>query len=231
MSFLNSTKTIDFNDLLKSLNGNLENPLLICLKYNHNDYIEKKTAILSSLKILNNYKIDFQKDLSYFSDYYFMNTLNNIKLNDKKSSKKSLIKFNERNFKSTLNLSFLLKSKGFSFEEFLDFSKNNKVILVDNIFSLSNNYFYENCVNKIILESISKNKIFNSDIKNAFHDLINSLTFYICQTNKHLIFIYGENSFEDNLEFAFKKHIMTYSDVVLTIRGEEFFLNKSRIKI
>lgn len=202
-----------------SLKENLENPLIICLKYSKDSL--KNKSILSALSLINDYDIDYKNDFCFFSRYYFMNRFNNIVFNEmftNDSPKKNNIKFEETNFFYKYEIST---------NEFLSTSKNKKIILLDDIFCFSKNSLYQNNKKNILIESLRKSKVYNDRFKIEFNNLIFNLTISACDNIKHIFFMYNYNA----TDFLVRNTIEAHSDIVFSIKENGFFIEKSRIKI
>lgn len=212
-------KIDNLSDISNSLKENINNPLLICLKY-PSDSLKNK-SILSALSLINDYEIDYKNDFCFFSHYYFMNRFNNIVFNEmftNDSPKKSNIKFEETNF---------FHKHEICTNQFFFTSKNKKIILLDDIFSFSKNSLYQNNKKNILIESLKKSKIYNNRFKIEFNNLIFNLTISACDNNKHIFYMYNYNT----TDFLTRNTIEAHSDVVLSIKEYEFSIEKSRIKI
>jgi hypothetical protein len=209
----------NLNTLSNSLISNLDNPLIICLKYPGDNL--KNKSILTALSLINDYDIDYKNYFCFFSRYYFMNRFNNIFFNEiftNDSPKKSNIKFEETNF---------FHKHEIPTNDFFSKSNIKKIILLDDIFSFTKNSLYPNNKRNMLIESLRKSKIYNDKLKIEFNNLFFNLTISACDNNKHIFFMYNYNT----TDFVARNTMEAFSDVVLSIKEHGFFIEKSRIKI
>jgi hypothetical protein len=218
-------RTIDnLSDISNSLKENINNPLLICLKYSEKDCC-KTNSVITALNLINDYDIDYENDFCFLTSYFLRTTFNNMNLNKGKNIepiKKNKIKFEEKNF---IYLPSSFPSK-ILFKDFSFISNNKKIILIDDLFYFSRFSIYKNYKKKLLIEVLNKNK---NDIFSDFYNLIHNLMISSCQNNQHIFFIYNID-FKDEFK-SFIYTIENSSDVVLSIEEDDIFLEKTRIEI